>query len=307
MLKSDGILFVNLQIGNPCLFSRDGRFFEYNNDDTRFRHELFDCGFKNEYIIRREVKRNTYGENIGSALWSNFYALKGGDENAAEESQFAEAFTADAYGRSAMQFAAVHTHDASDRRTQFVDSILGRIAELALKNAPRLLDIGCGVGDLCSEAARRHWSATGIDITPEMISIAKQSIVQDTINPDFHVMDMRRLPPEWSKKFDAIVCMTALQHVPNKPNGLVAALVEFRRVLNSGGILLVDARLGDESGYDPDGRYIQKFDSAQSFSKILDKSGFEVLDTKVITLEPGKNSFRRPISIKYATFWCRKI
>lgn len=80
-----------------------------------------------------------------------------------------------------------------------------------------ILDLGCGGGDLCFEAARIGFHATGIDIAEGMIKKARA--VQETLSPDvsgkvdFSVGDAlsTRLP---DGKFDAIVGMGLIEYLP---------------------------------------------------------------------------------------------
>jgi ubiquinone/menaquinone biosynthesis C-methylase UbiE len=53
-----------------------------------------------------------------------------------------------------------------------ISSIYARVAELA--RGPETLDLGCGTGNLASRLAARGQRVTGVDLSPEMLDIARQ-------------------------------------------------------------------------------------------------------------------------------------
>jgi magnesium-protoporphyrin O-methyltransferase len=75
----------------------------------------------------------------------------------------------------------------------------------------RLLDAGCGTGALAIEAARRGANVTAIDLSTNLVRIARERIPADlgsgSIN--FGVGDMLDPPPG---RFDHVVCMDSLIH-----------------------------------------------------------------------------------------------
>lgn len=75
-----------------------------------------------------------------------------------------------------------------------------------------ILDIGCGFGITSSEYARRGNRVTGIDPTPEMIEIAKQSASDHRTNIDYRVSTLQEelaLPG----RYDWIFCHNVLEYV----------------------------------------------------------------------------------------------
>ena len=90
----------------------------------------------------------------------------------------------------------------------------------------RLLDIATGPGALAAEAASRGARPVGIDLSPQMIELARR------LHPaiDFHEADVEHLPfPD--DTFDAIVCAFGLGHFP-RPE---VAVAESVRTLLPGG------------------------------------------------------------------------
>jgi SAM-dependent methyltransferase len=92
----------------------------------------------------------------------------------------------------------------------------------------RLLDVGCGSGYAASMAAHRGAEVTGIDITPELLEIARERVPAAT----FVQGGMDKLPfgPE---SFDVVVGFNSFQFADDP----VGALAEGARVLRHGGRL----------------------------------------------------------------------
>jgi demethylmenaquinone methyltransferase/2-methoxy-6-polyprenyl-1,4-benzoquinol methylase/phosphoethanolamine N-methyltransferase len=115
----------------------------------------------------------------------------------------------------------------------------------------RVLDVGCGTGDLTLRAKERAGSAgqvCGIDPGPEMIDVARRKAARAHAEVDFRVGVIERLPyPDVS--FDVVLSSLMMHHLPAdlKPIGLA----EIRRVLRSpdavsgkpgGRLVIVDMR-----------------------------------------------------------------
>jgi SAM-dependent methyltransferase len=92
----------------------------------------------------------------------------------------------------------------------------------------RLVDIGCGSGYVAAMAAARGAGVTGIDITPELIEIARERV------PDGHfvVGEMDDLPFE-DGAFDAAVGFNSFQFADDPG----AAVSEAARTIGPGGIV----------------------------------------------------------------------
>ena len=113
-------------------------------------------------------------------------------------------------------------------------------AKLAeIQAGDRVLDVGCGTGDLTIAAKAKAGSSglvVGIDPAPEMIASAHQKAAQQGIEIDFRVGVIEALPfAEGS--FDVVVSSLMMHHLPNalKTQGLA----EIQRVLRPNGHLLI--------------------------------------------------------------------
>jgi 2-polyprenyl-3-methyl-5-hydroxy-6-metoxy-1,4-benzoquinol methylase/glycosyltransferase involved in cell wall biosynthesis len=112
-----------------------------------------------------------------------------------------------------------HAGDGMDAETfrHFCDFANVAVA-LALPAGSRLLDVGCGSGWLSEYFARLGYDVTGIDISPELIEIARARLAAVPFDVDhetplrcrFLVHDAESLPLD--EKFDAVVCYDSLHH-----------------------------------------------------------------------------------------------
>jgi len=93
----------------------------------------------------------------------------------------------------------------------------------------RVLDVGCGVGRISFEFAARGIEVYGLDISKEMVEVAKAK----SRDVEFLVMDSGRLGFR-KNLFDLAIAVTVLQHV-TKEETMRAAIQEMIRVVKPTG------------------------------------------------------------------------
>ena len=115
---------------------------------------------------------------------------------------------------------------------------LVQLLQLGLR--AEVLDVGCGPGWLSELLARCGYSVTGIDISPDMVEIARERIaalgeIGDGIEAqaEFRALPVRELP--WSSRFDAAILYDTMHHFDNE----VETLEVIRRALVPGGQLFI--------------------------------------------------------------------
>jgi ubiquinone/menaquinone biosynthesis C-methylase UbiE len=130
----------------------------------------------------------------------------------------------------------------------------------SLKGSKKILDVGCGTGDLSmflAESEHRHY-VIGIDPVKSMIEVARQHVTQRKLHGiHFLICDGRFLPFK-QLCFDALVSRgdAFVFLVPQKK-----ALSEFRRVLKNGAVIAIEV---DNARWEP-GKEISR-----NFEKMLD-------------------------------------
>lgn len=108
----------------------------------------------------------------------------------------------------------------------------------------RVLDIGCGPGRLMLALSQQFSEIHGIDISKEMIDLAKTRLA-DTANAHLHVGSGADLQPLQDGSFDLVYSYVVFQHIPSK-EVVLNYMRESKRVLKPGGILCCQLR-----GQDP--------------------------------------------------------
>lgn len=116
---------------------------------------------------------------------------------------------------------------------------LALFAELLHRDGDGLVaDVGCGTGYVTGHLRENGADAFGIDLSPEMIAIARR----EHPAARFEVGTMTDLDLA-SRSLAGIVAFWSLVHVPD--HALPGVLDEFARVLRPGGLLLVGFHVGD--------------------------------------------------------------
>jgi ubiquinone/menaquinone biosynthesis C-methylase UbiE len=136
--------------------------------------------------------------------------------------------------------AAAQSYLESIDRT-FVDHIARLIAGTGLEERARVLDFGCGPGQIPIMIAKR-WpgmSVLGVDAGPNMIEQARKDTAAAGVRVDYAVLRLgpqgdARLPYE-DGAFDVVLCNSTMHHLDDP----VGTLDELARVANPRGAVLV--------------------------------------------------------------------
>ncbi len=102
-----------------------------------------------------------------------------------------------------------------------------------LRPSPLVLDIGCGTGTKAIYLALRGASVHGIDISQEMLAIARQVAQHE----HFTQMDMRNVDVLPGHAYDGVFAQASLLHLPH--DEITSTLHALRRRLVPNGILYV--------------------------------------------------------------------
>jgi ubiquinone/menaquinone biosynthesis C-methylase UbiE len=145
-------------------------------------------------------------------------------------------------------FVLMRLLESAPRRYDFGIRLLslGRIGRVQERMAEqvgagdRVLDIGCGTGSLTLRCAGRAARVTGIDISPQMLDVAREKVeaagLEDQVElREMSAIDLDEAFPEGS--FDAIVSSLVFSELSEDEQGFV--LRECRRLLRDGGRLVI--------------------------------------------------------------------
>ena len=115
---------------------------------------------------------------------------------------------------------------------------------LGLPSGARVLDVPCGQGRHAHLLAEAGFLVDGVDLSPTLLARARERGTGPTLR--YHERDMRRLPPSWSRRFDAVLNLFTSFGFFADPADDRLVLSEFARVLRPGGILVWHG--GDRDG-----------------------------------------------------------
>ncbi len=118
------------------------------------------------------------------------------------------------------------------------------------KDIKRVLDAGCGSGGEAIALARSGYKVIGIDITPELIEVAKSKAADYNLDIKFFVTDLKSIDITSSELFDAIICrgntlphiltteelktvFAGFNHVSRPGSMLILQWLNYNRILNS--------------------------------------------------------------------------
>jgi SAM-dependent methyltransferase len=125
------------------------------------------------------------------------------------------------------------------RAKPFDRALLDRFAARLTGRGP-VWDLGCGPGHLARYLLDRGLAVAGLDLSPAMVACARQ------LNPiiPFEQGDFRRLPA-FDGAWAGIVAFYSLIHLSR--DEITPTLVEWRRAVQPGGLLLLAMHLGENT------------------------------------------------------------
>jgi len=169
----------------------------------------------------------------------------------------------------------------------------GPYREVWRRHPGRLLDVGCGTGDLAAIFARRGWSAAGIEPSTTAAEHARAIGVEA-------VTGTLADAPWDDGEFDAILFNHSLEHIDEPAQ----ALAEAARLLRPGGLLAIAVpnfgswhrRLFGSAWFQLDlPRHLQHFDR-DSLSALVESASLRPVEISAASMRPSPLG-----SIQYAT------
>ena len=139
--------------------------------------------------------------------------------------------------KSYERLSRVYDLDWGDFSIQYIE-IISQLLEQRNIDRAHILDLACGTGTLIIALAKRGHACLGIDLSPEMIAIAREH-AEHYPDVEFEIQDMQNLQLE--KRFDLVTCtfdslnyLTDMAHLKNM-------FMSAASVLDSGGLFIFDS------------------------------------------------------------------
>jgi ubiquinone biosynthesis O-methyltransferase len=119
---------------------------------------------------------------------------------------------------------------------EFVDRVETDLAFRLFKIEPgmRILDIGCGTGNFSIKLAKMGCRVIGIDVSDEMLEIAKEKALKLGLEVEFHNMNVYDLKLK-NEMFDGAFSMAAFEFIKEPKK----AIDEIFRVVKKDGKILI--------------------------------------------------------------------
>ena len=117
-------------------------------------------------------------------------------------------------------------------------AIAAWLVERGVRPGAAILDAGCGTGRYSIELARRGYVVRGIDLSPQLIDVARQSTGDRHSSVSFAVGDIAA--PD-GRRYDAILCRGVLNDIV-EDDRRDAVFDAFAASLRPGGVLILDVR-----------------------------------------------------------------
>ncbi len=124
--------------------------------------------------------------------------------------------------------------DRTDLETQFAIHALG------IQPNHRVLDLCCGQGRHSIALAKTGLDVTGVDLSAEMLEIARSEAEAAGLALTLRQADMRQLPDEFTSKFDAVINMFSSFGYLESEDDDQRVLHQIAKVLKPGGKLMMD-------------------------------------------------------------------
>ena len=140
----------------------------------------------------------------------------------------------------------------------------------------KILDAGCGVGIDANYMKSRGFEVVGIDLSEEMLKLAKQKFPQ----MDFRLMDIRKIDFK-PNSFDGVFASFSLIHIPKKD--IPDVLKKFYQILKDGGVLYIALHEGKseeifiDEPLKPNEKLFLNIFSYEEIKNLLAKSKFAII------------------------------
>ena len=110
-------------------------------------------------------------------------------------------------------------HDINPLRLNF-------ILQQSSLNGKKILDVGCGGGILSESMAKQGATVTGIDLSSNVLSIAKQHATDQNLLINYELIAAEELAIRQPAHYDIVTCLELLEHTSN-PDVIIQACAKL--------------------------------------------------------------------------------
>lgn len=188
------------------------------------------------------------------------------------------------------------TEEAYDEQKSHIQEILGT---LCLPFGSKILELGCGAGNITVWLARFGYNVTGIDISPTAIDWARCRAVDEGVDAAFFVGDVLDLSEVEDNTFDLVVDGNCFHCIIGDDR--LRFVSEAYRVVKPGGYFISDSmcqpvKADAIKGYDECSRCSFRGDAAARYFGMPDdikaeiiSAGFRIIRYRIVPEEINSN------------------
>ena len=171
----------------------------------------------------------------------------------------------------------------------------------ALKDVS-ILDIGCGGGLVCESLNRLGAKVTGIDSSENAISAAKAHASSHDLDIQYHAATSTQLIETQDTQYDVVTALELIEHVVSPEN----LIKDMHALCKPGGLVMLSTLNRNPASFAlgiiaaeyilrwvPRGTHDwRQFIKPSELSQMLEKQGFELVDTTGLTFDPIAREYR---------------
>lgn len=122
-----------------------------------------------------------------------------------------------------------------DRWVKFINEAISAYCH----DAKKLLDVGCGTGEIAIRLANQKLEVTGVDLSEDMLTVAQSKLEENKANVFFLQQDMRELEG-FAEPFDVVtICCDSINYLETETD-VQATFESVHRQLKQQGLFIFD-------------------------------------------------------------------
>jgi ubiquinone/menaquinone biosynthesis C-methylase UbiE len=102
----------------------------------------------------------------------------------------------------------------------------------------KILDLACGTGTHSIHFAKRGYEVVGIDLSKDMLDVARQKAKTEGVRAEFLEGDIRDL--RFDRGFDVVLCINQAAMFCTSHSDIEGLIISAKKALMEGGVLIID-------------------------------------------------------------------